>query len=826
MSEQVLHNIENEPIIYVSVLLPLAVKTNYTFKVPEDLQHSVQFGIRVEVPLRNKIYAGLVIECMGESYQPGFTLKYIHTVLDQHPIITRTQYDLWKWIASYYMCTEGEVMSVALPTGLKMSSETLISAADTEYSAHLSLSDDEFMIMEALQMQQEIPVKTIQDILDKKSVYPVLKKLFDKQLIKSREELAEAYKPKLEQWARFSAAYADGESGYERALEKTVRSFHQANVVQFLFGSGEEKGFPSGHICKETGADASVLSALEKKGILEKYYVEISRLKPFDGVIEELPALSSVQEQTTNQIRTGFEDKPHALLHGVTGSGKTRIYQELISEAVASGGQVLYLLPEIALTSHIVQRLQKNFGDDVLVFHSKLSVFKRVEIWNKCLGGHPVLIGARSALFLPFTSLKLIIVDEEHDPSFKQYSPNPRYNARDVAAYMAHKLNARIIYGSATPALETWYNAQKGLYQYVGLNSRFGTVKLPEIEIINMHDKSMLLPNHASYSIRLISQIQHVLSRGDQVLLFQNRRGFAPTIRCGSCGWYSKCQHCDVSMTYHKVFEEIRCHYCHARSPLPGACPVCGSQGLIDLGLGTEKVEEELKILLPEASIGRMDLDTAGTQNEMESIILDFERRKTDILIGTQMITKGLDFDHIGLVGIIDADRLIQFPDFRASERAFQMMIQVSGRAGRRKDQGRVIIQTSLVDHPLIRDIINHDYQSFVERELLEREKFNYPPFSRLIDIMLKHKDPKLCRQGAIEFGRMLKTKLGRAVLGPAPPGIERLRGLYHQRILIKLEKDPRIGVGIKRFILEQRDLFYENKMFSPVKMSIDVDPV
>lgn len=825
MSESIISN-DNELIKYVRVLLPLALKENYTFKVPGDLAAFIRFGIRVEVPLRNKIYAGIVIECHGEHYQPAYTLKAVHSVIDQHPVITSAQFDLWRWIAKYYMCTEGEVMAVALPTGLKMSSETYISAVDTGGFEHLRLSDDEYMIMEALQLHTEIPVKTIQDILDKKSVYPVLRKLFDKQLIKSREELMEAYKPKYEQCVRLCSPFF--ESGTENAdvLKKTARSIHQTHVIQFMRENREEKDLASSFVCRETGADPSVLSALEKKGILEKYYVEISRLKPFDGILESLPPLTSLQAQTVRSIREGFENKAHTLLHGVTGSGKTRIYQELISKTVEEGGQVLYLLPEIALTSHIVQRLQKNFGDDVLVFHSKLNVFKRVEIWNKCLGGHPVLIGARSALFLPFTRLKLIIVDEEHDPSFKQYSPNPRYHARDVAAFMAQKWNARIVFGSATPALETFFNAKNGIYSYVGLDSRFGQVELPEIEIINMHDKSMLLPNHPGYSIRLISQIQNVVSRGDQVLLFQNRRGFAPTIRCNSCGWHSVCQHCDVSMTYHKIFEEIRCHYCHARSPLPPECPVCGSKSLIDLGLGTEKVEEELRILLPEANIGRMDLDTAGTQNEMESIILDFERKKTDILIGTQMITKGLDFDHIGLVGIIDADRLIQFPDFRAAERAFQLMIQVSGRAGRRKEQGRVIIQTSLVDHPLIKDIIHHDYNSFIHRELQEREKFNYPPFSRLIDIMLKHKDPKLCRQAAIEFGSMLKSRLGRSVLGPAPPGIERLRGLYHQRILIKLDKNPRIGVDVKQFILNQRDIFYQNKSFSAVKISLDVDPV
>lgn len=811
---------------YIKVILPLALPKNYTFRVPEEMADQIRFGIRVEVPLRNKIYAGLVVEMMDSEHEPEFSTRPIISVLDDAPVITEAQFGLWEWIASYYMCKLGEVMNVALPSGLKLSSETVVSLESGMQWEHVPLSDDEYMVVEALEIQKELRIGTIQEILDKKTVYPVIKKLLEKQLIWTREELQEAYKPKIVGFVRFADQFRDENMAWEELLESLSRSKHQTNAVLSLIQLQKQfTQVPRREVYQMAGITGQVLQALEKKGIVELYEKEVSRLEPYTGKTEALPPLSSVQQTTFDQIRKGFRESHHALLHGVTGSGKTRIYQEFIRETIESGGQVLYLLPEIGLTSQIVHRMSKVFGEEVIVFHSKLGVHERVEIWNEVRNGKPLVIGARSSLFLPFTQLKLIIVDEEHDASFKQQSPNPRYSARDVASFMASKWKARIIFGSATPSLESFYNGATGKYTYIPLTERHGKVSLPEIELVNMADKSSQLPNSRFYSVRLITQIHQVLNNREQVLLFQNRRGYSPTLICNTCGWTSGCPNCDISMTYHKVFNELRCHYCSAKAAVPKTCPQCGSAQIFDLGLGTEKVEDELSLLLPEAKIARMDLDTAGTKSKIEKLLLDFELGEIDVLIGTQMITKGLDFDKIGLVGILDADRLIQFPDFRAHERAFQLMLQVGGRAGRREKQGKVIIQTTLVHHPLIRDVLKHDYEGFVNREISERKQFGYPPFTRLINIHFQHKNPKQCYKTAARMAYLLKQKLGKRVLGPAVPGIARIRGQYRQQIMVKMEKSSDKIHKIKAFVLDTREDLMADRDYSPVRIIIDVDP-
>ena len=812
---------------FVRVIMPLALPKSYTFQVPEELRGLIRFGVRVEVPLRNKLYAGLVVELLDGAHQPEFKTRPVFSVLDDEPILTEQQYDLWQWIAGYYMCTIGEVMNVALPSGLKLSSETILSLEQGVLYDHLELSDDEFMIVEALEIQGELSIGTIREILNKKTVYPIVKRLLDKQLVWTKELLQESYKPKVETFVQFSPEYLNEEPDWETVFALTARSIHQTNAILGLIKlHKQQKWVPQSLLCQQARIPSSALKALEKKGIVDISKREVSRLQGYEGEIEDLPPLSETQIETVREIRLGFESKHHALLHGVTGSGKTRIYQEFIQETIAAGGQVLYLLPEIGLTSQIVHRMNRVFGDQVLVFHSKLGIHQRVEIWNACRQGAPLVIGARSALFLPFTKLRLIIVDEEHDPSFKQQSPNPRYSARDVASYMASSWGARIIFGSATPSMESYANARTGKYTYISLMSRYGKVSLPEIEIVNMMEKSNQIPGNNHYSIRLLTQIQSVLNAGEQVLLFQNRRGYAPSLICNSCGWHSECPNCDISMTWHKAFKELRCHYCSAKTPVPEQCPRCGSPGLFDLGLGTEKIEDELAKLLPEASISRMDLDTAGSKSAIDKILLDFDLGKTDILIGTQMITKGLDFDRIGLVGILDADRLIQFPDFRSNERAFQLMLQVGGRAGRREKRGKVIIQTTLINHPLLKDVLDHDYEGFSQRELKERQQFHYPPFSRLINIQLQHKDPKKCLNAARELAGLLRAKLGKRVLGPAVPGIARIRNVYRQQILIKMEKSGDTVIKIKDLIRECQVKLQADKEHASVRVILDVDPV
>lgn len=811
---------------YIKVILPLALPKTYTFQVPEEMESKMCFGIRVEVPLRNKLYAGLVVEMFGEDFKPEFSTKAILSVLDEDAVITQKQYELWQWIADYYLCTIGEVMRVALPSGLKLSSETIVALESGVQWEHLSLSDDEFLVVQALEIQEELSIETIKDILDKKTVYPVIKKLLDKQLIWTREELQESYKPRILSFVRLSEKYRKSDTDWETVLESLKRSKHQTHAVLSLIQLQKQyEHIPKKEVYEMAGVNSSVLNALAKKGMVELYEREVSRLEPYLGETEALPPLSDIQKTTVAEIESGFTESHHALLHGVTGSGKTRIYQEFIQKAMDEGGQILYLLPEIGLTSQIVHRMSRVFGDKVLVFHSKMGIHKRVEIWNATRQGNPLVIAARSGLFLPFTNLKLIIVDEEHDASFKQQSPNPRYNARDVASYMASKWGAKIIFGSASPSLESYYNGYQDKYTYISLNQRHGKVQLPEIEVVNMAEKSSQLPNSRFYSVRLITQIHQVINANDQVLLFQNRRGYSPTLICNACGWHSGCKNCDISMTYHKGFNEMRCHYCSSRAPVPKACPQCGSTSIFDLGLGTEKVEDELSRLMPEAKIARMDLDTAGTQNAIDKILMDFEMGQIDVLIGTQMITKGLDFDRIGLVGILDADRLIQFPDFRANERAFQLMLQVGGRAGRRKEQGKVIIQTTLVTHPLIKDVLQHDYYSFVKRELGERKQFHYPPFTRLIGIHLQHKDPKLVYKTARFLAAQLRRSLGKRVLGPAVPGIARIRGQYRQHILIKMEKSAARVHQIKSFIHATIADVSADREYSRVRIIIDVDP-
>ena len=817
----------DQHIKYIKVVLPLALPKNYTFSVPDNLVDEVKFGIRVEVPLRNKLYAGLVVELMDPDHEPEYSTRNILSVLDSEPIITADQFELWQWMSDYYLCTLGEVMNVALPGGLKLSSETIVVMEEGIAWEHLDMSDDEYLVIEALEMQKELKIETIREILDKKTVYPVIKRLLDKRLVWTKELLLESYKEKIASYVKFTPEYSEGEIDWERAFELTARSEKQHRAILSLIQlQKKHKSVERKQLNEMADVDGTVLKALEKKGIVELFKKQISRIESYEGKVEKLDPVSVIQQQTIDEIEVGFKESHHALLHGVTGSGKTRIYQEFIKNTIESGGQVLYLLPEIGLTSQIVHRLNRVFGDEVMVFHSKLSGHKRVEIWNACYQGHPVIIGARSSLFLPFRNLKLIIVDEEHDSSFKQNSPNPRYNARDVAAFMASKYQAKVIMGSATPSLESFYNARMGKYTYIQLNQRFGEVSLPEIEIVNTSVKSNLIPNSFHYTVRLITQIQTVLNENEQVLLFQNRRGYSPTLICNACGWNSGCKNCDISMTYHKVFKELRCHYCSSRASVPTSCPQCGTVGLFDLGLGTEKVEDELKKLLPEANIARMDLDTAGTKNAIDQILLDFEQGKTDILIGTQMITKGLDFDRIGLVGILDADRLIQFPDFRSGERAFQLMLQVGGRAGRRQKQGKVIIQTSLVEHPILKDVLTNDFETFVMREMKERKQFNYPPFSRLIDIKLLHRDPKLVYRAAVYLGAELKQKLGKRVLGPAVPGIARIRGQYQQHILIKMEKSNDMVSKIKSFVLASKNKTLSEKAYSPVRIIVDVDPM
>jgi len=562
-----------------------------------------------------------------------------------------------------------------------------------------------------------------------------------------------------------------------------------------------------------------------KRGVLEIYKKEISRLGKYEeDVIDSFP-LSEQQIRAIDEVKTQFETQNVVLLQGVTGSGKTRVYIELIEQAIARGEQVLYLLPEITLTAQIIARLQKIFGDDISVYHSKFNNSERVEIWQSVLNGKAVVVGARSGMFLPYRNLSLIIVDEEHDASFKQIDPAPRYNARDMAVYMAHLHKAKVVLGTATPSIESYQNAIDGKYGLVEMKERFGGLELPKVKIVDLKQETRKKTIQSHFSSVLIGELKAALERGEQAILFQNRRGYAPTLNCQTCGWVSECINCDVSLTYHKYSNTLKCHYCGHHKKLAKTCPACGQQKLTIKGFGTEKIEDELQIILPDAKLARMDYDTVRTKNAHAEIINKFENKQIDILIGTQMVTKGLDFDNVGIVGVLSADHLLHFPDFRASERAFQLITQVSGRAGRKKKQGLVIIQAYDTEHPVLAEVFTNDFTNFFRREIMERKSFDYPPFRRLIQIQLSHKKIENVRFAADFFAKHLKSKLGKRVLGPTEPGISRVRSYYLRDIVIKLEKNKRVIDGTKNLILETVNLLHQQKGMSNIKVNIDVDP-
>ncbi|MDX1666675.1 MAG: primosomal protein N', partial [Saprospiraceae bacterium] len=736
------------------------------------------------------------------------------------------QLEFWRWLSDYYCCTLGEIMNAALPANLKLSSETRVVASPLFSEDFSGLDDKEYLIAEALSIQDELSLEDVRGILDQKTVYPLIRRLLDKKLIYLKEDLKERYKPKTVSCVRLQEPYRSDRGKMEEAFEKASRSTRQVEAIMaYVQLSRQQDHVRRRDIYEAAGVDSQVVRALEKKGIFEIYDREVSRLPGYEDEIEPRQELSAQQEQAMREIREELEDKDVVLLHGVTGSGKTRLYVEMISEALKRSEQVLYLLPEIALTAQLVGRLRRIFGEDIAVYHSRLNNNERVELWNRVLEGKPVLIGARSALFLPFSRLKLVVIDEEHDQSFKQMDPAPRYNGRDAAIYLAHLHGAKVILGTATPSVESYHNARKGKYGLVEMRERFGGLKMPELEVADARKEALRQEMRSHFTTALLDQMKHTMERGEQVILFQNRRGYAPTYECSNCGWHAECVHCDVSLTYHKHSEKLKCHYCGYQTNLPAGCPACGDRQLKLQGFGTEKIEDELKIYLPEARIGRMDYDTMRTKHAHAEIIKKFEDRKLDILVGTQMVTKGLDFEKVGLVGVVSADQLLHFPDFRAGERAFQLMTQVSGRAGRKHRQGKVIIQAYNTEHPVLKEVLEGDYQAFYRREVEERQEFKYPPFARLIKITLKHRKPLRLNDGARIYGGFLKKQLGDSVLGPAMPYVSRIRGYYLLDFLIKLPPDMRKIRYAKKMVLAATDHLHAAEGFSGVRVNVDVDP-
>jgi primosomal protein N' (replication factor Y) len=824
---------------FVEVILPLPVPGLFTYRVPYEMNDSIGKWKRVVVQFgKKKIYTAIVVN-IHETPPPNYSVKYILSILDQKPVMNKIQYDFWKWIADYYMSEPGEVMNVAIPSALKLASESKIVMNPDFDGDYDSLSEKEYLVAEALDIQEQLTLTEVENIVEQKKVIPLIKTLIEKRLVLMEEELKEKYKPKVETYIRLTNKYRDEKKLGELFDQLEKRAYKQMEVLMAYiqvsgFGKDNEKKTTKRELTSKIEKSNSAINSLVKKEVFEVYKETISRLEDFEASSQ--PAnidLSETQSIALKEVQEGLAEKGVALLHGVTSSGKTEVYIKLIEEALQKGKQVLYLLPEIALTTQIINRLRKYFGNRVGVYHSKYNENERMEIWNNVLNpgsdkmetsNFRVILGPRSALFLPFSNLGLIIVDEEHDQSYKQYNPAPRYNARDAAIVLAKIHNAPILLGSATPSLESYYNTITGKYTLVNLHNRYGDVLMPEIFVADLKKETRQRTMKSHFSSFLLEHINEALKEKEQVILFQNRRGFSLRLECDTCNWMPECKNCDVTLIYHKHFNQLKCHYCGYSRRVPERCDSCGSTHLHMKGFGTEKIEDELGILYPDAKIRRMDLDTTRSKNAYQNIITDFEERRIDILVGTQMVTKGLDFDNVSIVGILNADSLISFPDFRSFERSFQLMSQVSGRAGRKSKRGKVIIQTFNPYHSVIRNVIDHDYLAMYNSQILERRNFKYPPFYRLIQLQLKHKDPRILNDAARELAIMLRQILGNRILGPEYPMVSRVRNLYLKNILIKLEK-PDLKTH-KSQISKTIDTFRGQAAYKSIKVAVDVDPV
>jgi primosomal protein N' (replication factor Y) len=817
---------------FVEVVLPLSLAKTFTYSVSETEYHYIKKGMRVAVPFgKSKIYTALVIEI--HQNQPAlYEAKEIHQILDEKPIVTEIQIAHWQWIASYYMCAIGDVYRGAMPSALLLESETLISQKANVFVDESQLSDEEYLVFEALQQQSSLKVQDIMAILNKKNIFPVIQKLIDKNVLVLEEEMQETYKPKLVRYIRLHSKY-ESNQGLSELLEKLKNANKQKEIVLSYFqlsASEKTRGGANPITVKKlvevANSTSAIIKTLIEKEIFEDYFLQEDRVNFAGKTKEQQLELSSAQQTAFDGIKENFAQKEVCLLHGVTSSGKTEVYTKLIEEYIATGKQVLYLLPEIALTTQLVGRLRAYFGNKVSVFHSKYSNNERVEVWSQVLENSEkaqVIIGARSALFLPFHQLGLVIVDEEHEQTFKQIDPAPRYHARDAAIVLANSHKAKVLLGSATPSMETYFNANSGKYGLVEITERYGKVMMPDIELVDLKDKYFRKRMSGHFSDVLVEEITKALSLGEQVILFQNRRGYSPLLECLTCGHVPHCQQCDVSLTYHKHNNQLRCHYCGYSIAKPTHCHSCSSVDLTTKGFGTEQIQQELLELFSSHKIGRMDQDTTRGKFGFEKIIDSFKNREIDILVGTQMLAKGLDFDNVTLVGIMNADNMLYHPDFRAFERSFQMMTQVAGRAGRSEKRGKVIIQTYNPDHNTIQQVTNNDYAGMYKEQLYERQIYKYPPYFKLVKLILKHRDFDKLKEGSMWLYQVMQQNLNMPVLGPEEPAINRIRNEYIRTIMVKIPLNQSIG-GTKKTIQKMLNSFEAVPQYRSIKVTVNVD--
>jgi primosomal protein N' (replication factor Y) len=814
------------------IILPLAIPGTFTYLLPEFSEFPVQPGVRVVVPVGRKLHTGIVRKLLVEKPE-GIQLKPIDAVLDDFPIVNEHQFKLWEWMAEYYMCHIGEVMSSALPGSLKLSSESKLILEENYKGDGTELDGRELLVFEALRDNGTLSFTDISRMLGIKSIQTIVKSLVDKGVVIPEEELKYRYKARYQDIVKAGGVLSDEietHALFDKLQKKSPKQLKALMTFISLAANGDNtySSVPRLLLQKQSGLDASVIKALADKDVLVIEKIEVDRITYEGDQSEVLHELSEEQANALVEIKANWKEKDINLLYGITGSGKTEVYIHLIEEQIKLGKQVLYLLPEIALTSQIIRRLQKHFGSLVGVYHSRFNLNERAEIWRRVRStgddAFRVILGARSSLFLPYADLGLIVVDEEHETTFKQQDPAPRYHARDTAVMMASLYKAKVLLGSGTPSIETYWNAKRGQYGLIELTGRYGSAKLPEILCADLRqerkDKSM----KGLFSLFLIEKMKETLEAGDQIILFQNRRGYAPMWQCNACGWSPECPRCDVSLTYHKHLHRLRCHYCGYESQPQSQCPACTSQDIRTLGFGTEKIEEELGLLFPEFPSSRMDLDTTRSRNAYHQLISDFESGNSRILVGTQMVTKGLDFDNVGLVGILNADMMLKFPDFRSHERAFHLMSQVAGRAGRREKPGKVVIQSYKPDHWVIRKVMEHDFKALYAVEIADRERFAYPPFYRLIAFSVRHKENDKAHQASVLLANGLKQHFGDRVLGPEAPYVSRINNIYLMNVMLKFERSAS-PYKVKLKVAEVIKSVMQEGELGGLRVVVDVDP-
>ena len=813
---------------FIDVILPLPLPKLYTYQITEAEKQQLHPGMRVALPFGKQKIHTAIVEKIHSTAPQLYTAKPIFLILEEQASVTTHQLQFWKWMSNYYLCSQGAIAKAALPSPLLLESETILVKKETAAHVIDGLSDELFLVYEAL-LSGPLKIEEIVAITERKKVMPLVQELISLGVIELQQQLKERFKPKYVHYVKLHENYAS-DTKQQELFEQLKKAPKQRQCVLAIF-----EGNPTGQqwqkvtVLKKRGhATSAVIRTLVDKGILEEQYQQEERVLIKDYIKKEVPKeLSNVQKKSIGDVETSFLKKDVVLLEGVTGSGKTEIYIQLIQKALDANKQVLYLLPEISLTSQIVMRLMARFGDRVTVFHSKFTLQERTEVWNRVLHHQEnaqIIVGARSALLLPFKRLGLIIVDEEHEPAFKQFDPAPRYHARDSAIVLAKLMDSKVLLGSATPSLDSSYNARNQKFGWVQLKQRFGGVSLPKIATIDLKESFKKKQMKGSFSFAMIKEIEQTLAAGKQVLLFQNRRGYAPILECISCGHTPQCTQCDVSLSYHQISQQLKCHYCGYSMAKPQHCHACGSATLNTKGVGTQQVEEEMQTLFPKHTIGRMDWDSTRGKWGFEKIIRSFEQQEIDILVGTQMIVKGLDFKNVHLVGVLNTDALLNFPDFRAHERAYQLLLQVAGRSGRAQEQGNVLLQTYQPTHPILRQVMTYNYDAFYEAQLSERMQYGYPPYVRMIRITCKHKNFDTVNKASEWFANVLKQSYQGVILGPAFPPIARVRNLFQKQVLLKFEGNVS-RKNVKALLLQSQKSFEAISGFKSVRLFFDVDP-